>query len=989
MSEKSSGIYIIDENYNVTNVNKTIMELYPSLEVGRKCYQCLMNLDEPCPPCPVANHIQGPQTYLDPIRNIYETVDAVEVLLPDGTTGHALVLSTVGESATISAKLPRTERELDQLLDQEYFDKLTEGYSRKGFIREAEQIFSRTQKTDYGLVLFDIRNFKAINDTFGVEVGDRVLKFVFSKLRNSFLKPVVSARLESDWFLFLVQRKNIQIPETENLLNLDWSMDGRRLAMHLRCGIYYVEQEESSVSHMVDRAVIAKRCVDHGQKGHVSVFDPAMLEKYIDQAEIISSFADSLRNEDFKVYYQPIIDTASGKLCSAEALVRWEHPTQGFIVPDRFIPALESSGFITQLDRHVLRHVHDLQAELYRNRKQIVPISVNLSRQDFYDDSLMNEILELTQGSSLPANSINFEVTETAVAVLRENCDYLLQQIRQAGAKVLLDDFGKGYSSLGMVGDYSFDTVKIDKSFIDRIVTKPSVRAVIESTINMCHAIGLRTVAEGVENEKQLTYLRNYGCDAIQGYYYAKPLPEEEFCKYLAKSELADSAHFSKRRSGNLHQLDLRTLLDLIDHSGQFIQVCYPEDYTMVYANALTRQVSGHPDRPYEGAKCYEYMLSLNGPCGHCPMKLMEGENEKQIEVDDGIHAFSLKARYAYWNGKKVFIEYGHDITGLKSAQSRYTSQIRSILEGIPEGQGVFHVDLTADKWISSQGKAQNARDMQGMKNTDDLIRRIGSFVPDREGQEEFFRVFCRAAQMKAYQEDRRQIILETRSYYDDLSIRWSRITAHLIDNPTTGHVESIIYGVDISKEVHQTVEREKKQLRQEADEAWKMYAQADRERRYDYLTGLNSRLDLYKFLKGEGEQQDRGVSHVLFIDIDDFKRVNDTFGHDGGDVCLKTLGEILREFGNAYDITFYRFGGEEFVGLSCSNASDIETVALILLERIRHTRIRLEDDTEITITVSIGCTSEPGTYQEMIRTADRAMYRAKGEGKNRVACID
>ena len=185
MSEKSSGIYIIDENYNVTNVNKTIMELYPTLEVGRKCYQCLMNLDEPCPPCPVANHVQGPQTYLDPIRNIYETVDAVEVLLPDGTTGHALVLSTVGESATISAKLPRTERELDQLLDQEYFDKLTEGYSRKGFIREAEQIFSRTQKTDYGLVLFDIRNFKAINDTFGVEVGDRVLKFVFSKLRNN------------------------------------------------------------------------------------------------------------------------------------------------------------------------------------------------------------------------------------------------------------------------------------------------------------------------------------------------------------------------------------------------------------------------------------------------------------------------------------------------------------------------------------------------------------------------------------------------------------------------------------------------------------------------------------------------------------------------------------------------------------------------------------------------------------------------------------
>lgn len=988
MNEKSSGIYIIDENYNVLNVNQTILDLYPSLEVGKKCYQCLMNLDEPCPPCPVANHVQGPQTYLDPIRNIYETVDAVEVLLPNGETGHALVMSTVGESATISAKLPRTEQELDRLLDQEYFDTLTEGYSRKGFIRETERIFQRNQKTDYAFVLFDIRNFKAINDTFGVETGDRVLQFVFRNLRNSFLKPVVSARLESDWFLFLVQRKNIVSADIESLLNSDWPMGGRHLAMHLRCGIYYVEEDEESVSHMVDRAIIAKKYVDHGQKGRVSVFNPSMLEKYIDQAEIISSFADSLHNEDFKVYYQPIIDAASGKICSAEALVRWNHPTQGFIVPDRFIPALESSGFITRLDRHVLRHVYDLQTELSSREMQIVPISVNLSRQDFYDDSLMNEILELTQGSSLPANFINFEVTETAVAVLKENCDYLLEQIRQAGAKVLLDDFGKGYSSLGMVGDYSFDTVKIDKSFIDQITTKPNVRAVIESTINMCHAIGLQTVAEGVETAEQLMYLKNYGCDCIQGYYYSKPLSEEDFCKYLAKSEIADFSHSLGGKSNNLHHLDISTLLDLIDHSGQFIQVCYPEDYTMVYANSLTREVSGHPELPYEGAKCYEYMLGYNAPCDHCPMRFMDGELEKQMEVDDGMHAFSLIARYAEWNGKKVFIEYGHDITGLKSAQSRYTGQIRAILESIPEEQGVFHMDLTSDKWISSQGHAQNARDMQNMENVDDLIRRIASFVPDREGQEEFFRMFCRAAQMEEYRKNKRQIILETRSYYDDMSIRWSRITAHLIDNPTTNHVESIIYGVDISNEVRQA-EEEKTILRREADEAWRMYVQADRDRRYDYLTGLNSRLDLYKFLKGEGKCPDREVTHVLFIDIDDFKRLNDTFGHEGGDVCLKTMGEILRDFGNENDITFYRFGGEEFVGLSRSSASDIEKNAQELLDRIRRRRIRLEDGTELSVTVSIGCTSKQDTYSEMIRTADRAMYRAKVEGKNRVACVD
>ncbi|MGN0363746.1 MAG: hypothetical protein ACI4ET_13015 [Bilifractor sp.] len=162
MSKKSSGTYIIDENYTVISVNQTLRELYPSVQPGKKCYQCLMHLDEPCPPCPVANHIQGPQTYLDPIRGIYETVDAVEVELPDGKLGHALVMSTVGESETISARLPRTRNELNKLLEQQYFDSLTGGFSRKGFIRESERVFARSKKTDYAIVLFDIHNFKRL-----------------------------------------------------------------------------------------------------------------------------------------------------------------------------------------------------------------------------------------------------------------------------------------------------------------------------------------------------------------------------------------------------------------------------------------------------------------------------------------------------------------------------------------------------------------------------------------------------------------------------------------------------------------------------------------------------------------------------------------------------------------------------------------------------------------------------------------------------------
>lgn len=179
MSDISSGAYVIDEDYTIVSFNDTIKGLYPQLKVGEKCHKRLMGLDEPCPPCPVANHVFGPRTYMDPIRGIYETVDAVEVMLEDGRRGHVLVESTVGDSEVIAAKLPRTDDELHKLLEQKYYDSVTDGYSRQGFIREAERMFAEGDRSAYAVIVFDVFNFKAINDTLGIEGGDEVLSFVF------------------------------------------------------------------------------------------------------------------------------------------------------------------------------------------------------------------------------------------------------------------------------------------------------------------------------------------------------------------------------------------------------------------------------------------------------------------------------------------------------------------------------------------------------------------------------------------------------------------------------------------------------------------------------------------------------------------------------------------------------------------------------------------------------------------------------------------
>ncbi len=991
MSDKSSGVYVIDGNYNIVSCNQTILELYPQLEKGKKCYKCLMNLDSPCPPCPVANHINGPQTYMDPIRGIYETVDAVEMILSDGSTGHALVLSTVGESEMVSARLPQTRAELNRLLEHEFYDSLTGGLSRKGFIRETEKLFARENPCDYAMIVFDLRNFKALNDIFGIQCGDQILVYIFETLKSSWLAPVVSARLESDWFIYLVRKNLLDLNRLEELLNLQWTNGLRNVHLHLRCGIYAIESSDDSVSKMLDRTILAKEAADQRETGSFAIFDTDMQKKYVNRAGILSYFQNSMQRKELKVYYQPLVRCSDGRICSAEALVRWKHPEMGVVAPGDFIPALEKSGMISQLDHFVLREVYHFQESMHEMGKRFVPISINLSRQDFYNDLMMNDIFSFGIQNRLPKGMINYEVTETSVAVLKENCSYYLSQFRKNGARILMDDFGAGYSSLGMIGNFPIDIIKIDKSFIDRIENQPTTRSIISAIIDVCHKAGVSVVAEGVETKQQVEFLRRNGCDYIQGYYFYRPMSEEDFRNLLLTSQETLCRENREKVDHTEQRADIYNLLDLVDHSGQFIQVCHPEDYSMVFANEMTLNISGHPEEPYHGRKCYEYMLGLHAPCGHCPMKQMGDETEKEIETDDGEHVFRLKARIADWNGRKVFIEYGRDITDTKAVQTRYASQIRSILEALPDGQGVFHMDLTADKWISSGGHAQNARDIQNMESVDSVIRRIASFVPSQEGQQEFFRIFCRDAQLKAYQNDQHQIVHETESYYDDRSIRWSRITTHLIDNPSNGHIESILYGVDISREAKHIEEleverlhrrQEKEILQKQVKDAMEMYSRADHDRRYDFLTGLYSRLSLYEFLENGDKKPKKGISAAIMLDVDNFKGINDKYGHAAGDKCLSVLGKTLLNYGVERDIDFYRYGGDEFVGLVKNSDADISELAADLLNEVRKLCV-IYGNVQIPLTACIGVTRDGANCQSMINRADQAMYFAKHRGKN------
>lgn len=419
-------------------------------------------------------------------------------------------------------------------------DVLTGGYNRRGFIRITERLLNEVpDRTKYAVLFFNVKNFKAVNELFGMESGDVVLQNIFRTLTHSKLSPVITARVESDHFVCLVENKNLDFEELTSVCDNKFVKDGKCMNLIIRCGIFYVEEKPMKISGMIDRAKLAKRYITDEYVQPYMVYDHSMQVAYIDKAKLAGELQEGIAKEQFKVYYQPVIDTKTGKIASAEALIRWIHPDKGFISPALFIPALEENGHISELDFYVLKKVWQFINDRCENNKFVVPISVNLSWMDFYDEIMMEKILKEMDRfrENGREHTARFEITETSYAAIRENRSGILESLRIKNAKILLDDFGSGFSSFGMLQDYDFDILKIDMSFIRKIGENPKTKSIVHSIIGMAHEIGIKTVAEGVETEEQVSFLRQSGCDYIQGYYYSKPLPEEEFVEFLEKAD--------------------------------------------------------------------------------------------------------------------------------------------------------------------------------------------------------------------------------------------------------------------------------------------------------------------------------------------------------------------------------------------------------------------------------------------------------------------
>lgn len=251
-------------------------------------------------------------------------------------------------------------------------------------------------------------------------------------------------------------------------------------------------------------------------------------------------------------------------------------------------------------------------------------------------------------------------------------------------------------------------------------------------------------------------------------------------------------------------------LESILNDSNQMIQVSDLETYTMLYANSAARLYTGHENQPYQGEYCYKYMMGMDEPCPFCPMRKMKQNECQETEVDNGKEIYAVKTKVTDWNGKKVFIEYAWDITEVRRSQKIFETQMQTLLGAIPEAQGIFHLDITSDICLSINGSAKSLDTMEHKTTVDDLVRQVAAFVPDDKGKEEFFAFFNRDSLLNAYKKGKAEIKKETDSYFDDGSIRSACITARFFMNPSTDHLECVIYGMDITEEKKELLAYEK-----------------------------------------------------------------------------------------------------------------------------------------------------------------------------------
>ncbi len=440
--------------------------------------------------------------------------------------------------------LQNVNAEMEVKVEMEYradYDSLTGLYNSEAFYRKVSELIHLKADSSFVMLSVDIDRFRIINDRFGIDAGNKSLQCLGRAVKEVAPKGSIAKRYQADTFSVLLQYEGDQsiLDYMSRLSEKAAEYFEKQWNVALAFGIYKVVDNNLPVRLMCDRARLVKKQIKGNSLANYAVYDDKIRLQQREQAEIESEMNAALANGEFEMFLQPQVDVMTGKITGAEALVRWRHPIRGIRVPASFLDLFESNGFITKLDAYMWEEACKYIVEL-REQGVEMPVSVNISRVHINNTDLSPTLLALVQKYGLAPDMLELELTENLFIDDVTELFEQMNRLKEAGFNIQMDDFGSGYSSLNMLRKAPVDVLKIDRFFLDEIMSTERGRIIVETSVRMAKQLELKVVAEGVETKEQLDFLRSIHCDIAQGFYFSRPIPKDEFMALLLSGKSFD-----------------------------------------------------------------------------------------------------------------------------------------------------------------------------------------------------------------------------------------------------------------------------------------------------------------------------------------------------------------------------------------------------------------------------------------------------------------
>lgn len=402
------------------------------------------------------------------------------------------------------------------------------------FRRNVNNLLYSSSK-EIGFIQFDIRKFKIVNDLYGEKFGDEILDFIIRQLKECCHSEQYFINLRSDVFMVVTEYENEE-ELVEFIHRLDEKIGSfKEVKLQMSYGVYTVEDKGMELRQMEDRAAMARKAAKKNFLTNILFYKEQFKESLYNRKFIEENMQAAITERQFMMYLQPKYSIVKNEIIGAEALVRWKHPERGLIYPNQFIPIIEENGFIKKVDYYIWAEACRFIKKCEEAGIESCPVSVNVSRVHLRDDECIHILSDMIKNCGIPKQLLELEITETADD---QQVSMKALQLKEEGFTLLMDDFGSGYSSLNILLETPFDVIKLDKKFMENMMVSGKGRLILEQVASMADKLELGLLAEGVETKDQVDLLQSIGCDQVQGYYYAKPMPEEEFFELLKKQKL-------------------------------------------------------------------------------------------------------------------------------------------------------------------------------------------------------------------------------------------------------------------------------------------------------------------------------------------------------------------------------------------------------------------------------------------------------------------